>query len=57
MEKFTTEVVLSGFNGNLTMLDSRGGGADSNISSEPGMNQDMQSSAPDDLDIDDEIPF
>ena len=57
VEKFTTEVVLSGFNGNMTMLDSRSGGADSNFSSETGMNQDMQSSAPDDLDIDDEIPF
>ena len=57
MEKFTTEVVLSGFNGNLTMLDSRGGGGDSNMISEPGMNQDIKSSAPDDLDIDDEIPF
>ena len=57
VEKFTTEVVLSGFNGNLTMLDSRGGGGDSNMPSEPGMNQDMQSSALDDLDIDDEIPF
>mgnify|MGYP007000079110 CR=1 len=43
--------------GNLTMLDSRGGGGDSNMPSEPGMNQDIQSSAPDDLDIDDEIPF
>ena len=55
VEKFTTEVVLSGFNGNMTMLDSRSGGADSNFSSETGMNQDMQSSAPDDIDIDDEI--
>ncbi len=57
VEKFTTEVVLSGFNGNMTMLDSRSGGADSNFSSETGMNQDMQSSTPDDIDIDDEIPF
>ena len=57
VEKFTTEVVLSGFNGNLTMLDNRGGETDSNISSESGMNQDIQSSTPDDLDIDDEIPF
>ena len=57
VEKYTTEVVLGNYNGNLTMLDSRGAG-DSSISSEPEMNQDMQqSSAPDDLDIDDEIPF
>ena len=57
VEKYTTEVVLGNYNGNLTMLDSRGGGGDSSASSEPEMNQDMQSSAPDDLDIDDEIPF
>tara|TARA_X000000368_G_scaffold30012_1_gene22425 strand:- start:189 stop:641 length:453 start_codon:yes stop_codon:yes gene_type:complete len=56
VEKYTTEVVLGNYNGNLTMLDSRGGG-DSSISSEPEMNQDMQSSTPEDLDIDDEIPF
>tara|TARA_Y100000996_G_scaffold215189_1_gene168936 strand:- start:853 stop:1308 length:456 start_codon:yes stop_codon:yes gene_type:complete len=57
VEKYTTEVVLGNYNGNLTMLDSRGAG-DSSLSSEPEMNQDMQqSSAPDDLDIDDEIPF
>ena len=57
VEKYTTEVVLGNYNGNLTMLDSRGGGGDSSLSSEPEMNQDIQSSAPDDLDIDDEIPF
>ncbi len=56
VEKYTTEVVLGNYNGNLTMLDSRGGG-DSSLSSAPEMNQDIQSSAPDDLDIDDEIPF
>lgn len=27
-ERFSTEVVLQGFNGNLTMLDGRGGGAE-----------------------------
>ena len=57
VEKYTTEVVLGNYNGNLTMLDSRGGGADSSVSSESEMNQDAQSSTPEDLDIDDEIPF
>ena len=57
VEKYTTEVVLGNYNGNLTMLDSRGGGADSSVSSESEMNQDVQSSTPEDLDIDDEIPF
>ena len=57
VEKYTTEVVLGNYNGNLTMLDSRGGGSDSSVSSESEMNQDAQSSTPEDLDIDDEIPF
>ena len=60
VEKYTTEVVLGNFNGNLTMLDSRGGtGAEkeSSARTEPDMSQDVGSSAPDDLDIDDEIPF
>ena len=57
VEKYTTEVVLGNYNGNLTMLDSRGGGSDSSVSSESEMNQDVQSSTPEDLDIDDEIPF
>ena len=56
-DKYSTEIVLQGYNSSLTMLDSRGGGGDSNMPSELGMNQDIQSSAPDDLDIDDEIPF
>ena len=28
VEKYSTEVVLQGFNGNLTMLDGRGGGSE-----------------------------
>ncbi|MGA7803095.1 single-stranded DNA-binding protein [Bradyrhizobium sp.] len=34
VEKYTTEVVLQGFNSNLTMLDGRGGGG--SFSEEPG---------------------
>ena len=60
VEKYTTEVILGNFNGNLTMLDSRGGTGgekESSARTEPDMSQDVDSSAPDDLDIDDEIPF
>ena len=56
-DKYTTEVILGNYNGTLTMLDSRSGGGDSSPSMEPDMNQDTSSSAPSDLDIDDEIPF
>ncbi len=30
-ERYTTEIVLQGFNGNLTMLDTRGGNSESNF--------------------------
>ena len=33
-DKYSTEVVLQGFNSNLTMLDGRGGGGGSNFSSD-----------------------
>jgi single-strand DNA-binding protein len=36
VEKFTTEVVLQGFNSTLTMLDGRAGGGGSSFSEEPG---------------------
>lgn len=57
-DRYSTEVVLQGFNGTLAMLDSRGGGgagasdagADSGAG-EPPMD------APPDGDFDDEIPF
>jgi single-strand DNA-binding protein len=48
-DRYTTEVVLQGYNGNLTMLDGKSGGNDSGYSApEP-----QQSRPP----IDDEIPF
>ena len=57
-EKYTTEVVLGNYNGTLTMLDSRGGNAESMGVIDSDVNQDMASSQPPtDLDIDDEIPF
>ena len=65
-DKYTTEVVLQGFNGTLIMLDSRGGGqqygGDSQFNQAPAPsnnqgNYNQQSSAPMGGDIDDEIPF
>lgn len=36
VEKYSTEVVLQGFNSTLTMLDGRGGGGGGNFGDEPG---------------------
>jgi single-strand DNA-binding protein len=62
-EKYSTEVVLQGFNSQLTMLDSRGGGSDF----APANNGDFGSTGPSGRkpalaggkrdDMDDEIPF
>jgi len=66
-EKYTTEVVLQGFNSSLTMLDGRGGGAGGGFSDEP--SGDFGSSGPAPRravaagagsrngDMDDDIPF
>jgi len=68
-DKYTTEVVLQGFNGNLTMLDGRSGGGggdwDNNNQSSGGgnfgqsgpMGGDTSGGAPTGGEIDDEIPF
>lgn len=64
-DRYTTEVVLQGFNSNLTMLDGRGdGGGQSNYGSSGGdFGQSGPSSSggfsggPASGDIDDEIPF
>ena len=61
-ERYTTEVVLQGFNSALTMLDGRqGGGGDfSDAGSDFGQSSPMQggrSQRPVSEDIDDEIPF
>jgi single-strand DNA-binding protein len=59
-DKYTTEVVLQGFRGELTMLDSRGAGGDAGGYSEPahegpspGGGRGPSSGG----DLDDEIPF
>ena len=65
-DRYTTEVVLQGFNGNLTMLDGRGdnpsGGNDFGGGSSGGFGQSGPTSGggmggPSDGGIDDEIPF
>ncbi len=57
-DRYTTEVVLQGFNGELTMLDSRGGGGDGGGGDYGSSDQGgggWDSGPPDDMD--DEIPF
>ncbi|HLX15970.1 MAG TPA: single-stranded DNA-binding protein [Bradyrhizobium sp.] len=65
VEKYSTEVVLQGFNSNLTMLDGRGGGGSSVGSDDQGGGEFGASSAPRravaagtrSSDMDDDIPF
>src|SRR5713101_6628151 len=68
-DRYSTEVVLQGFNSSLTMLDGRGGGGGASASAdEGGSDGDFGSSAPRERkpamagaakrdDMDDEIPF
>ena len=68
-EKYSTEVVLQGFNSNLTMLDGRGGGASfggddssgdfgsSSPSSAPPRRAVTAGARPGNNDMDDDIPF
>lgn len=67
-ERYSTEVVLQNFNGNLTMLDSKGGNseysADNNSSSTPAFGQTTGSfdkaASPSPIateELDDEVPF
>ena len=68
VEKYSTEVVLQGFNANLTMLDGRGGGGGGGFADEPSGDFGVSgpSSAPPrravaagtrNTDMDDDIPF
>ena len=63
-DRYSTEVVLQGFNGNLTMLDGPGGGGGSSASydEDPGMGgssrpQQRPQPAAFDTDLDDDVPF
>jgi len=70
-EKYTTEVVLQGFGGNLTMLDGRNDGGGARSGGGGGYNQDSvaygnqgqsrsasaQEGPKENFDLDDEIPF
>jgi single-strand DNA-binding protein len=56
-EKYTTEVILQGFNSTLTMLDSKGG---SSYDNSPSYNDDFNSSSnsnEEENHLDDDIPF
>ncbi len=69
VEKYSTEVVLQGFNSNLTMLDGRGGGAGSFGSDDGGSDfgvsgpssqaprRAVAAAGPRNSDMDDDIPF
>ena len=59
-ERYSTEVVLNRFRGELTMLDSRGGGSDTQDFGSGGPEQDHTKNVSDSKigdDLDDEIPF
>ncbi|MBS0185233.1 MAG: single-stranded DNA-binding protein [Proteobacteria bacterium] len=57
-DRYTTEVVLSRFKGELTMLDSRGEGASEELSSFPDLHQiHAEMGSKSSSDFDDEIPF
>ncbi|MAR50490.1 MAG: single-stranded DNA-binding protein [Rhodobacteraceae bacterium] len=58
-DRYSTEVVLQGFNGTLTMLDSRNGSnGDFDVSKDPNqISSDSNTLSSSTSDIDDEIPF
>ena len=58
-DRYSTEVILQGFNGTLTMLDSRNGSnGDFDVSKDPNqISSDSNTLSSSTSDIDDEIPF
>ena len=56
-DKYSTEVVLQGYNSSLTMLDSRGNNSNSNLVSENKSSLPNDNLNQDSSDLDDEIPF
>ena len=55
VERYTTEIVLQGFGGVITMLDKNNGGGSNNLSES--IDQPQQSSPSNSDQIDDEVPF
>ena len=56
-DKYSTEVVLQGYNSSLTMLDSRNNNNNSNLVSENKSSLPNENINQDNSDLDDEIPF
>ena len=56
-DKYSTEIVLQGYNSSLTMLDSRANNGNSNLVSENKSSLSNESLNQDSSDLDDEIPF
>ena len=56
-DKYSTEIVLQGYNSSLTMLDSRNSGNNSNIVSENKSSLPNENISQENTDLDDEIPF
>ena len=56
-DKYSTEIVLQGYNSSLTMLDSRGNNGNSNLVSENKSSLPNEKLNQDSSDLDDEIPF
>ena len=56
-DKYSTEIVLQGYNSSLTMLDNRGINSNSNLVSENKSSLPNDNLSQDSSDLDDEIPF
>ena len=56
-DKYSTEIVLQGYNSSLTMLDSRNNSNNSNLVNENKSNLPNDNLNQDNSDLDDEIPF
>ena len=56
-DKYSTEVILQGYNSSLTMLDSRNTSNNSNLVSENKSSLPNENISQDNSELDDEIPF
>ena len=56
-DKYSTEIILQGYNSSLTMLDSRGKGENSNLVNENKSSLPKENLNQENSDLDDEIPF